>query len=120
MKMTKTNYGGEMEILKFSGHSVAIPITIDSSSVTAVGGKKILKGGTILGGKAGKVMINRDEGVVKKNTADAEGVLLWDVDVTDGDAPASMVIHGFVNLGKLPENPTVEAIAALKLITFLN
>lgn len=35
----------------------------------------------------------------------AEGVLLNDVDVTYGPAPGAMVIHGFIDLNKIPEPP---------------
>lgn len=120
MKMTKTAYGNEKEILKFGGHCVAVPVMVDASSVTAVDGKKIVRGGTVVGGKTTATLTNRDEAVVEKNTAAAEGVLLWDVDVTEGDAPGSMVIHGFIDLTKLPAVPSAEAIGALKMITFLN
>lgn len=43
----------------------------------------------------------------------AEGVLLEDVDVTYGPASGSMVIHGFVDISKLPEVPSVAAKTAL-------
>lgn len=49
----------------------------------------------------------------------AEGVLLNDVDVTYGAHPGAMVVHGYVNSGKLPEAVSAEAKAALKGITFL-
>lgn len=50
---------------------------------------------------------------------DAEGVLLYDVDVTYGAAAGAMLIHGYVDTTKLPEAPTAEAVAALKQITFM-
>ena len=49
----------------------------------------------------------------------AEGVLLNDVDVTNGPAPATMLIQAYLAKGKLPEVPTAEAIAALPLIKFI-
>jgi len=42
-----------------------------------------------------------------------EGVLLNDVDVTYGSASGSMVIHGFVDLGKLPETPSANAVKTM-------
>ena len=120
MKMTKTTYGGEKEILKYSGHFVAVPVMVDSTSVMAENGKKVLKGGTIIGGKSASALTNREEAVTAKNSLEAEGVLLWDVDVTEGDAPGSMVIHGFVSLDKLPAAPEPDAVLALKQITFIN
>ena len=49
----------------------------------------------------------------------AEGVLLYDVDVTHGANTGAMLIHGFVLLDRLPEAPCADAIAALKDITFV-
>ncbi len=46
--------------------------------------------------------------------ADAEGVLLYDVDVTDGDHPGAMIIRATVNQNQIPEAPCVDALAALK------
>jgi len=34
--------------------------------------------------------------------------------VTFGDAAGAMLIHGFVDINKLPEAPTADAISALK------
>lgn len=50
---------------------------------------------------------------------DAEGVLLNDVDVTSGAAPATMIIQGYLAKNKLPEAPVAEAISALPLIKFI-
>lgn len=50
---------------------------------------------------------------------DAEGILLNDVDVTYGPAPGAMLIHGFVDLNKLPEVPAFGAAAALPMIKFI-
>lgn len=50
---------------------------------------------------------------------DAEGILLNDVDVTYGPAPGAMLIHGFVDLNKLPEVPAFGAAAALPMIAFI-
>ena len=43
----------------------------------------------------------------------AEGVLFNEVDVTYGPAAGAMLIHGFLDVNKLPEAPSAEAIAAL-------
>lgn len=53
------------------------------------------------------------------NATAAEGVLLNDVDVTNGAAPATMIIQGYLAKNKLPEAPVAEAIAALPLIKFI-
>ena len=134
MKYNSTTYTNKNEILKFADHYVAIPVMVDDAGiVTNADGKKIVLAGTIIGGlgSTNTILGNDTTLATKHNTqsgatttagagVDAEGVLLNDVDVTSGDAPGAMLIHGFVNLTKLPEAPSADAIAALKTrITFL-
>ena len=45
---------------------------------------------------------------------EAEGVLLYDVDVTHGDAPGAMIVWGFIDKSKLDEDPCDDAVDALK------
>ncbi|MCC0679546.1 hypothetical protein IC218_04635 [Clostridioides sp. ES-S-0005-03] len=101
--MKITNYFSDKEILKFKDHLVAVPvqITVATEGVETVENRKILKAGTIY----------------PKNDATAEGVILWDVDVTDGDQQASLVIHGFIDKAKIPVQP--DATVDLPLIKFL-
>ena len=125
MKFVETTYTNKKEILKFPDHYVAIAVTVDDEGIEAnEEGKKIIPAGTIVGGKTKAVIANLDEPVVKKNTqgtdADAaEGVLFNDVDVTYGASSGAMLIHGFIEVDKLPEAPAVDAIAALKQIRFI-
>ena len=120
----ETTYSNTRQIL-LCDHKVAINVLVDDDGVVAnPDGKKIVPAGTIVGGKTQPVLTNRGEPVVKKNTQNAdgsaaEGVLLYDVDVTHGANTGAMIIHGFVLLDRLPETPCTEAIAALKGITFV-
>ncbi|WP_203364722.1 hypothetical protein [Bacillus sp. REN10] len=117
MKFVETTYTNKKEILKFPDHYVNLAVTVDDTGVTAnEEGKKIVPAGTILGGG---VLADQSKKAVKANGATAEGVLFEDTDVTYGPASAAMLIHGFVDLSKLPEAPTAEAAAALKQVTFL-
>lgn len=117
MKFQTTNYGNRKEILKFPDHYVNMAITVSDAGVSANGeGRKIVPAGTILGGG---VLANETTPAVKTNGEGAEGVLFFDVDVTDGPAKGSMLIHGFIDTSKLPEAPALEAVAALKQITFV-
>lgn len=116
-KFQVTNYGNKKEILKFPDHYVALAVTVDDEGVTAnADGKKIVPAGTIVGGG-----FIEDDTVyaVEANGADAEGVLLNDVDVTYGPASGAAIIHGFIAEDKLPEAPTADAKTALKQITFV-
>lgn len=116
-KFVVTNYGNKKEILKFGDHYVSVAVTVDDTGIVAnADGKKIVPAGTIVGGG---VLADPTKKVSEKNTADAEGVLLNDVDVTYGPAPGAMVIHGFIDLNKLPAAPAAEAVTALNQIFFM-
>lgn len=132
-KFLETSYTTPTDILKFE-HYVAIGVTVDDAGITANSdGKKIVPAGTIIGGTGGANAILANETVLatEHNTqsgatgsagagVDAEGVLLTDVDVTYGDAPGAMVIHGFIALDKLPAAPVADVVTALKgRITFI-
>lgn len=126
-KFVSTTYTSPTEILKFD-HYVAIGVTVDDTGiVTNSDGKKIVPAGTIIGGTGGAnaILANETVKATEHNTqagatgsagagVDAEGVLLTDVDVTYGPAAGSMVIHGFIDISKLPSAPCVDAVAALK------
>lgn len=116
-KFVQTTYTNKKEITKFADHYVNVAVTVSDAGVTANGeGKKIVPAGTILGGG---FLADKSVLAVKTNAAGAEGVLFNDTDVTYGPAPGAAMIHGFVNLDKLPEAPVAEAVTALKQITFL-
>lgn len=120
-KFKTTTYGNTKTILKFPDHYVNLAVTVSDEGVESnAEGKKIVPAGTIVGGG---FLTDESVAAVKATTtegvSDAEGVLFYDVDVTDGPAPGAVLIHGFVALDKIPTAPTVEEIAALKQITFL-
>ncbi len=119
-KYVETEYLNRKEILKFPDHYVALAVMVSDEGVsTNADGKKIVPAGTIVGGATKPVLDNRDELVTEKNDADAEGVLLNDVDVTYGPAPGAMILHGFVATDKLPDEPTADAKGALPMIKFI-
>lgn len=101
-KIRVTEYANRKEILKYD-HFVAEAIVLTQANSTTVDGKKIVKAGTIF----------------PENGATAKGVVLYDVDVTDGDSTGSLVIHGFIDKSKLPTEPDAAAITALPMIKFI-
>ncbi|WP_246096167.1 hypothetical protein [Paenibacillus sinopodophylli] len=121
MKFVQTNMTNKKEILKFPDHYVNLAITVDDTGVTAnADGKKIVPAGTIMGGN---LLADKTIKAVKATTtstvSNAKGVLFNDVDVTYGPAAGALIIHGFVDLAKIPTAPTTEEVTALKQITFL-
>ena len=108
--MIVTTYGMPIEILKNDKYE-GWPVTIKSADVTAGSdGRKVLKAGTPITA-AGEV----------SNDGDAEGLLLSDVDVTNGDATGVRMVVGTVYGDKILANGIEldpAAIAALPRITF--
>lgn len=79
--------------------SVGIKLAKNSNAAVAVGSRKIVKAGTPLNGD----LKARGTAFVKAmdTSNPAVGVLLHDVDVTDGDANGTLLIWGFVNMDRL-------------------
>lgn len=111
MKVLETINGNTKEILKFVDHYVGCGKMLSATGVVADGnGKKIVPAGTLVGAEAsGTVSVVND--------FTTEGVLLHDVDVTYGDAPCTMIIHGFIDSTKIPAQPSTGV--DLPMIKFL-
>lgn len=109
VKMKTWSYESPKQILAIPDHYVAIGFkhaqaTPDEAGLaTLVNGRYIVKAGTIY----------------PANDDTAIGVVLNDYDVTDGDKQMAVVIHGFIQNSKLPEDPDDEAVAALPMIKFI-
>lgn len=98
MKFTNKSVTQSTEIL-YNDHYVAI--AYDCSALADENG--VVKAGT----------------VVPANNASAVGVLLYDVNKNENPNGA-IVIHGFINKGKMPVAPAEDAVTALKGISFLD
>ena len=105
---------------------VAVPAVVAQAAGEEVEAKKVVKAGTPVSGD----LTARDTAFTKATSSgtpaasNAVGVMLHDVDVTDGDENASVLLFGFVDLGKLDSDVaaliTDEVKAALDgKITFL-
>lgn len=116
------NYSNEKQILIAPELAFTIGCLVGNTGVDAdSNGKKIIKAGTPVGG-ATSVLTNRQT-VLKKGASNAQGVVLHDVDVTDGDGRATLVVAGYVDLYKLDSDVVSivsDATATLSKITFLN
>ena len=69
-----------------SDHYTTQSCTVTNAMGTNVDGRKIVKAGTVF----------------PANDATALGLIVSDVDVTDGDAPAAYIDHGLVYSNRLP------------------
>lgn len=108
--ITKVTGAAPIQILFNVQNQVSVSIKVSKSVTGTVteNGRKILKAGTPLSGDLtarGTAFVNAADNTAESsqpsNGKPAVGVLLHDVDVTDADANASLLIWGFVNLDRL-------------------
>lgn len=116
------SYENEKQILIAPELAFTIGCLVGNAGVTAnAEGKKIIKAGTPVGGTT-SVLTNRQT-VLTKGASNAQGIVMHDVDVTNGDGRATLVIAGYVDLYKLDADVKEivdTAAATLTKITFLN
>lgn len=118
--MNTTEFGTSKNVL-YDGIYKAVPVTIDSENVTAVDGKKVMPAGTLIKGASASVFTDREQNAVATTGAsgDIDGILLYDVDVTDGDAPGSCVYHATVWADKVEATISANVRSKLNQITFV-
>ena len=100
-------------------NSTAFSVVVSNSGVSAVNGKKIIKAGTPVAGS----LLARNTPFTVANDNTAVGVILHDVDVTEGNANSQVVVFGFIDESKLDSSVvellTSNARAAMKMIQFV-
>lgn len=125
--ITKVTGAAPVQILFNVQNQMSVSIVVDDAYSVTRDGKKIVPAGTPLSGD----LTARDTAFVQAKDATsagndgkaATGVLLHDVDVTNGDNNGTLLIWGFVDLNKL-DTTTAALITAtrkseMKNITFL-
>lgn len=99
--ITKTTGAAPVQILFNVQNQMSVGIKLAKNFAGAVteNSRKIVKAGTPLNGD----LTTRGTAFVAAadSTAPAVGILLHDVDVTDADANATLLIWGFVNLSRV-------------------
>lgn len=87
------------QILFCTDPQVSVGIIVDDAASVTENGRKVVKAGTPLNGD----LTARNTAFVKAvdTTNPATGILLHDVDVTDGDNNGALLVFGFVNLERL-------------------
>lgn len=120
--MKTINVGVQRNVLIAPELAFTIGCQVGNAGVSAVGGKKIIPAGTIVGAEASvlteraTVLTVTNEGTI----AQAQGVLVNDVDVTAGNTTGTLLVAGFVDLDKMPEAAAeLAATAELPKITFV-
>ena len=92
-------------ILVDEQNSTALSCTVSNEGVEPINGKKIIKAGTPLAGSLTNrntpFTVAKDTQSGDTFTSNAVGVVLHDVDVTEGNANSQVLIFGFVDVTKL-------------------
>lgn len=107
----KTSYpNNPKQIMLADSQMVSFPVIVANTDVTAgADGRKIIKAGTPIAGdiEARNTAFTKAKttasGEPSVNKSNAVGILLHDVDVTDGNNNGIVVLFGFVDLEKLDE-----------------
>ena len=121
--MTTINIGVQRNVLIAPELAFTIGCQVANTGVSAVNGKKIIPAGTIVG-NANSVLTDRNTVLTVTNDstiANAQGVLVNDVDVTLGTTTGTLLISGFVDTDKMPTTAAnlVANATTLTKITFV-
>lgn len=108
----KTTGAAPKQILLFTEPQVSVGIVVSKELGVEVNGRKIAKAGTPLSGN-----LDARTTPFVKATDSCDGVLLHDVDVTDGNANGTLLILGFVNTARLDSD--VQALITNEIKTLL-
>lgn len=123
----KTSYGNVNQILFNVEHQVSLGVVVKNTAFTVTeNGRKIAKAGTPLTGSLDARTTPFTAAVSTGDTtktSNAVGILLHDVDLTDGDNNGTLLIHGFVNTNRIDATTkaklAAETKAAMPLIVFV-
>lgn len=99
--ITSTDYVSEKQILFCKEGYIGVSVVVGNTGVTAADGKKIIKAGTPLAGDLTARGTAFKKATTTSNASDAVGVAYRDIDVTNGNANATLMIKGCVDLNKL-------------------
>lgn len=99
--ITKVVGAAPVQILFNVQNQFSVGIKVDDANYVTENGRKIVKAGTPLTGNLEARETAFVKAVTSSGSSNAVGILLHDVDVTEGDANGTLLIWGFVDLNKL-------------------
>lgn len=113
-KLKTASATNKKQILFMTNPFAAVGVVMSNTGAVTVGDRKIQKAGTPIAGD----LTNRNTAFTvaaeTSGASDAVGVLLHDVDVTDGAENATCLIFGFVDLNKLDTDVASKVTAKAK------
>ena len=120
----KKTYGAPVKDVVLAPHlAFSISVQVSNTGVTAVDGRKIIPAGTPLGG-ATSALETRNTVLSVTNTSSngstAQGILVYDVDVTNGNATGTLLVRGVIDTSKCPTIDATVKTALKGAITFMN
>lgn len=117
--ITKKTFGAPVQILLNPDMQFSLGVAVSKEGAVEEGGRKVIKAGTPLTGN----LDSRNTAFTKATGANAVGVLLHDVDVTNGNGNGTLLIFGFVNSNRLDAATkaliTDEVKAAIPAVKFI-
>lgn len=123
--ITQTKYNDTTQILIDPSNYFAMGIVVDDTcgTVDSTTGRKIAKAGTPVTGDINARTTAFTPAVTTTGTSNAVGILLHDVDLTQGDNNGAILLFGFVNTNRIDATTkakiTNEVKTALNKITFV-
>lgn len=123
--ITQTKYNDTTQILIDPSNYFAMGIVVDDTcgTVDSTTGRKIAKAGTPVTGDINARTTAFTPAVTTTGTSNAVGILLHDVDLTQGDNNGAILLFGFVNTNRIDTTTkakiTNEVKTALNKITFV-
>lgn len=84
----------------------AVPVTVAKTATVfeVIGNRKIVRAGTIVSSTKNLMEANQEK-VLTDNTK-GKGILIADIDITDGDAIGTALVRGIVFAERIPNAPT--------------
>ena len=113
-KLKTASATNKKQILFMTNPFAAVGVVMSSTGAVTVGDRKIQKAGTPIAGDLTNRTTAFTVAAETGGASDSVGVLLHDVDVTDGAENATCLIFGFVDLNKLDTDVASKVTAKAK------
>ena len=116
----RQSFGAPVQILLNPDLQFSVGVVVSNATAVTKGGKKVVKAGTPL---VGSLDARNTAFTVATNATNVQGILLHDVDVTEGNGNGTLLIFGFVNSDKIDAATkamlTTEVKAAIPQVKFI-
>lgn len=113
----KETYGNRNQLLFAVEHQVSMSVVVDETAFTVTeNGRKIAKAGTPVTGSLDARGTAFTPAITTSGASNAVGILLHDVDVTDGDNNGTLLLHGFVNTNRIDTTTKAKITAEVKKV----